>query len=131
MSLKSGAHTKYELQYHFVWCPKYRKILLKGNIANYMVKLVYEVAERYEYDILALAVMPDHIHLFASAPPHISPESLVRTIKSITARKLFARFPSIKRTLWGGALWERGYLVMSSGSGTTDEVIRRYIKEQR
>lgn len=77
------------------------------------------------------AVMPDHVHLFVSATPEIAPAEIVRVVKSITARKVFKRFPGIKRMLWGGNLWERGYFVMSSGTGTTDEMIERYIKEQR
>ena len=131
MSLQSGSHTKYDLKYHFVWCPKYRKLALQGNVGNYVTHIIYEVAERYDFQILELAVMPNHIHLFVSAAPHIAPDDLIRTVKSITARKVFARFPGIKRKLWGGALWERGYFVMSSGTDTTDEMIRKYIKDQR
>ena len=131
MSLQSGSHTKYDLKYHFVWCPKYRKLVLQGNVGNDVAHIIYEVAERYDFQILELAVMPNHIHLFVSAAPHIAPDDLIRTVKSITARKVFARFPGIKRKLWGGALWERGYFVMSSGTDTTDEMIRKYIKDQR
>ena len=131
MSLKSGPHTKYDLKYHFVWCPKYRKLVLSGNFRNYVLKLLHEVAERYDFDIVEAAVMPEHIHLFVAAPPYVAPADLIRTIKSITARRVFARFPSIKRRLWGGALWERGYLVVSSETGTTDEMIQKYIKEHR
>ena len=131
MSLQSGSHTKYDLKYHFVWCPKYRKLALQGNVGNYVTHIIYEVAERYDFQILELAVMPNHIHLFVSAAPHIAPDDLIRTVKSITARKVFARFPGIKRKLWGGALCERGYFVMSSGTDTTDEMIRKYIQDQR
>jgi putative transposase len=131
MALASGHHTRYELKYHFVWCPKYRRMVLKGNRAKYLAKLIYEVAERYDFDIVELAVMPDHVHMFVSASPEMSPASIVQTVKSITARKMFLRFPGIKKMLWGGALWVRGYFVMSSGTGTTDEMIRKYIKEQR
>jgi len=80
---------------------------------------------------LEVAVMPDHVHLFISALPDDSPAALIQKIKSITARETFRRFPSLKRILWGGALWARGYFVMTSGTGTTDEMIRQYIKEQR
>jgi putative transposase len=69
--------------------------------------------------------------MFVSASPELAPASIIQTVKSITARKLFERFPGIKNFLWGGALWARGYFVMSSGSGTTDDMIRQYIKEQR
>ena len=131
MSLKSGAHTKYDLKYHFVWCPKYRKMVLSGNIGKYISHLIYEIAERYDLEVVELAVMEDHVHLFVSANPDDSPSRLIQMIKSITARELFKRFPGIKRQLWGGALWERGYFVMSSGTGTTDEMIQQYIKEQR
>ena len=131
MTLKSGGHTKYELKYHFVWCPKYRKMILKGNIGKYVAHVIYEIAERYDFEVVELAVMPDHVHLFVSAAPENSPAHLLQVIKSITAREVFKRFPGIKRFLWGGALWERGYFVMSSGTGTTDEMIRQYIKDQR
>ena len=131
MVLKRGAHAKYELQYHFVWCPKYRRMALKSNIGKYVVKVIREVAERYGYEIVELAVKPDHVHMFVSAPPEVSPAKLVGTVKSITAREVFKRFPGIKRMLWGGALWERGYFVMSAGEGTTKEMIRRYIKAQK
>ena len=131
MALKSGGHTKYDLKYHFVWCPKYRRIVLKGNVGQYVAHVIYEVAERYDFEVVDLAVMPDHVHLFVSAAPENSPAQIIQVVKSITAREVFHRFPSVKRLLWGGALWERGYFVMSSGTGTTDEMIRRYIHEQR
>ena len=131
MGLESGFHTRYDLKYHFVWCPKYRRLALKGNIGRYVAKMIYEVAERYDFFIVELAVMPDHVHMFVSAPPDISPSSIVQRVKSITARKVFIRFPGIKRILWGGSFWERGYFVMSSGTGTTDEMIRKYVKEHR
>ena len=131
MVLKAGTHAKYDLKYHFVWCPKYRPLALKGNIGRYIAQVIYEVAERYDFSVEELAVMSGHVHLFVSAPPDISPSKVAQTVKSITAREVFKRFPGVKKHLWGGALWERGYFVMSSGQGTTDEMIRRYIKEQR
>jgi putative transposase len=106
-------------------------MVLKGNRAKYLAKLICEVAERYDFDIVELAVMPDHVHMFVSAPPDVAPARIVQTVKSITARRMFARFPGIKKMLWGGALWVRGYFVMSSGTGTTDDMIRQYIREQR
>jgi len=93
--------------------------------------VIYEVAERYDFEIVELAVMPDHVHMFVSACPEMAPARMIQIVKSITARKMFLRFPGIKKMLWGGALWVRGYFVMSSGTGTTDEMIRQYIKEQR
>jgi putative transposase len=106
-------------------------MVLKGNRSKYLAKLIYEVAERYDFDIVDLAVMPDHVHMFVLASPEMFPASIIQTVKSITARRMFSRFPGIKKMLWGGALWVRGYFVMSSGTGTTDEMVQQYIKEQR
>jgi putative transposase len=131
MGLEAGWHTRYDLKYHFVWCPKYRKLVLAGNIGKYIVKVIREVAERYDFKIVELAVLADHVHMFVSAPPEMAPFRIIQAVKSITGREVFRRFPGMKRQLWGGALWERGYFVMSSGTGTTDEMIRAYIKNQR
>ena len=131
MPLQSGSHTRHELKYHFVWCPKYRRLALKGNRGRYLARVIYEVAERYDFEVIELAVMPDHVHMFVTAPPDVAPSSIIQRVKSITAREMFKRFPGLKRILWGGALWARGYFVMSSSEGTTDEMIQRYIKEQR
>ena len=131
MTISSSSHARYDLKYHFVWSPKYRRIALKGNIGKYVSKMIYEVAERYDFTIEELAVMPDHVHMFVSAIPDVSPAEIVQKVKSITAVQVFKRFPKIKKILWGGHLWERGYFVMSSGTGTTDDMIRKYIKEQK
>jgi putative transposase len=131
MALRRGAHAIYELKYHFVWCPKYRGLVLRGDIGKYIAGMIYEIAERYEFEVVELAVMPDHVHLFVGASPEVSPASIVQVVKSITAKKVYERFPGIKRVLWGGALWERGYFVMSSGAGTTDEMVQKYIRDQR
>jgi len=131
MVLHSSSHTRYELKYHFVWGPKYRRVVLKGNIGKYVSKIIYEVAERFDFEIVELAVMEDHVHMFVSAIPDLSPSRIMKLVKGITANEIFQEFPGIKRDLWGGNLWQRGYFVMSSGEGTTNEMIRRYIKEQR
>ena len=93
MVVQSSAHAKHELKYHFVWCPKYRRLALKGNIGKYVAKIIYEVAERYDFAVLELAVMDDHVHMFVSALPNVSPAELIQVVKSITARKIFERFP--------------------------------------
>jgi len=131
MALQSGAHTRFSLKYHFVWCPKYRRLTLKGNIGKYVSKILREISERYDFKILELAVMPDHVHVFVGAIPSLSPAKLAKLMKGISAKRVFEKFPGLKKRLWNGKLWTRGYFVMSSGEGTTDEMIRRYIKEQR
>ena len=132
MELVSGSHSIGQNLYHLEWCPKYRYNMFRGKGNKKLCEdILHEVAARHNIGMIELSVMPDHIHLFVSAAPENSPARIIQVIKSITAREVFHRFPSVKRLLWGGALWERGYFVMSSGTGTTDEMIRRYIHEQR
>ena len=75
--------------------------------------------------------MPDHIHLFLSAPPQIAPTEIVKTIKSISAIKIFRTFPKLKKQkFWGCGLWSDGYYVGTAGT-VTAETIRKYIEEQK
>ena len=131
MPIRKAAHVTYNIQYHFVWIPKYRKLVLGDEIAHELEKLLYGIAERYEFSIVELAIAADHVHLFLSAPPRYAPSRIMSKIKGITATKLFDRFPSLKELLWGGHLWSRGYYVGTSGEKVTNDLIRRYIEYQR
>jgi len=123
-------HAVYDLKYHFVWVPKYRKLILQGPVAQSLQEIFQGISERYELEIDTIAVMPDHVHLFLRAPPKYSPSRVVQMLKSISARELFRRHPKLREQLWGGELWSNGYFVRSVGDQVTAAVIRRYIKLQ-
>ena len=72
--------------------------------------------------------MEDHVHIFLEAPPRLSPSRIVQILKSISARELFRQFPWLRKQLWGGKLWSRGYFVRAVGDEVTADVIRRYIE---
>ena len=131
MAYKASAHAVYDLKYHLVWAPKYRKDILVGEVAQTVQQLFQQIAEAYDMDIDTMEVMEDHVHLFLSAPPRYAPARMVQILKSISARELFARFPRLRRHLWGGELWEDGYFVRSVGDAVTAEIIRRYIRYQK
>ena len=114
-----------------VWVPKYRKVILKGELAKRVKEVFAEIAERYEFEIDTMEVKDDHVHLFLSAPPRYSPARIVQIIKSISAKTVFREFPEVKKQLWGGEFWSDGYFVRSVGDKVTSEVIRRYIKYQK
>jgi putative transposase len=111
-----------------VWVPKYRKMILKGDLAKRVRQVFGEIAERYEFEIDTMEVKEDHVHLFLSAPPRYSPARVVQVIKSISAKVVFKEFPEVKKQLWGGEFWSDGYFVRSVGDKVTSEVIRRYIE---
>ncbi len=124
-------HAVYRLNYHFVWIPKYRVKVLKGAIAERTQEIFQEIAEQYEFEIDTQEVMPDHVHVFMSAPPRYAPAQIANIMKSISAKKLFEEFPQIRKVLWHSKLWADGYYVGSSGETVTADMIRRYIKYQQ
>lgn len=126
MDYRTGAHTKYRIEYHFVFVTKYRYHVLKGDVALRVRELVRQSCERLEVHILRGVVSKDHVHLLVSAPPQWSPSEIMRRVKGRTARKLFAEFPRLKKRYWGRHLWARGYFCVSSGS-LTQEMIAAYL----
>jgi putative transposase len=129
--IKRTSHAVYDLKYHMVWVPKYRKMILRGELAKKVKTAFQEICERYEFEIDTMEVKDDHVHLFLSAPPRYSPARVVQIIKSISAKMVFKQFPEVKKQLWGGEFWGDGYFVRSVGDKVTSEVIRRYIKYQQ
>jgi len=129
--MKTSAHAVYDLKYHFVWIPKYRKHVLEGEVAEATKEILRKIAETYGMEIDTLEVVEDHVHVFLSAPPRYAPARVMQIMKSLSARELFGRFPWLRRKLWGGELWGDGYFVRSVGDQVTADVIRRYIEYQK
>lgn len=130
MSLKRTRGAVYDLKYHVVWVPKYRRMVLNKRVAKRLKEIFEGVAERYEFEIDTQEVVEDHVHIFLLVPPRYAPSQVVQIMKSISARMLFEEFPELKEQLWGGELWNDGYFVRSVGDKVTADVIRNYIKHQ-
>lgn len=128
-NIRTSSHSRYDLKYHFVWVPKYRKKILVGPVALRVRELVIEVCRTNDIEILQGHVSIDHVHILVSAPPNISPSKIMQYIKGKTSHKLMMEFKHIQKTFWGRHVWARGYFVASSGN-VTDEVIREYIRLQ-
>ncbi len=112
-----------------VWCPKYRKDLFSDTpLRKYCGELFRDIASRCGCDIETMEVAVDHVHLLVSVPPKLSVADAVRTIKSVSARMLFERFPGLREHLFGGKLWSEGYYVKSVGADITGERVRKYIE---
>jgi putative transposase len=109
MEVRRGNHTVYTINYHFVWCPKYRYAVL-DLIERSLERSIRGVSEQYGYDILSLHISPDHVHLFLSAHPKHAPSEIVRTIKSVTAREMWEQHePLLEQMFWGGGFWGRSF----------------------
>ena len=124
------SHAVYELKYHIVWAPKYRRVILDEPVAIALKRIFKGTAERYGFEIVEQEVMPDHVHLFVSAPPRWSPAELVQVLKSVSWVRLMKERPEMKELTWGGPLWQSGYFVRATGDKVTAEVIRKYIRNQ-
>jgi putative transposase len=130
MSLKRTKHAVYDIKYHFVWIPKYRKDILTGEIKNRIAQLFKEISGVYEFGIDTMEIMEDHVHIFLSAPPKYGPSKIVEIMKSQSAKVIFKEFSQLKKQLWGGEFWSDGYFVRTVGDKVTAEIIRRYIQYQ-
>ena len=128
-NFRISSHSRFDIKYHFVWVPKYRKKVLGGVIGRRLREIVIEICKANDIEILQGHVAKDHVHLFVSAPPHMSPSKIMQYIKGKSSRKLMMEFRHIQKMFWGRHLWARGYFVASSGN-VTDEVIQEYIRLQ-
>lgn len=128
---RTTGHSVYNLNYHIVLVTKYRNKVLTGGIERFVKEQVPIICARYEWDTLALEVMPEHVHLFVSAPPTIAPNTIAKTLKSILAVAVFREFPTLKRRrFWGSGLWSDGCYYGSAGA-VSSEIIQRYIANQK
>ena len=115
MEYRSGSHTRYRIEYHFVWVTRYRYHILRGDLADRVRDIVRQTCEYFEIQILRGAVSKDHVHILVSAPPEISPSDIMRRVKGRTSRKIFEEFPHVRKRCWGRHFWARGYFCVTSG----------------
>ena len=103
LDIKRSAHTVWNLNYHFVFVPKYRKKILEGRVKERLGELIAEQCENHRLEIISMEIMPDHVHLFISAPPRYAPSEIMKLIKGYTARELFREFPELKKSSGGNS----------------------------
>lgn len=131
MQTKTTKHSVYNLNYHIVFVTKYRHKVFKDAIEDFVKAQVQDICERYGWEQLALEVMPDHIHLFVSAPPVIAPNTIAKTIKSILTVAVFKQFKGLKkRYFWGSGLFSDGCYYGSAGT-VSSATIQKYIENQK
>lgn len=130
-----GRTSVYNLNYHIIWCTKYRRKVLKNGIDSDLKAILQEIADEHGYRIPHMEVgLDDHIHLFVSAPPKISVSSIVKQLKGTSSLRLFAMHPELKSQYWKRkgerSLWSPSYFVESIGT-TNEQAVAKYIDGQR
>jgi putative transposase len=128
VNVKRTRHAVYNINYHFVWIPKFRRPVLVNEIPRRLEELIREKTAELDGEVIELVIEPDHVHLFCSFPPTIAPYQIMHRIKDYTAHVLRREFPHLYSRLPN--LWTRSYYVGTAGS-VSAKVIERYIEEQK
>ena len=105
---KHKRHNVSVILYHMVCPTKYRRVVFSDEVDNELREVCMEITKRYEISFIEIGVDKDHVHFLIQSVPMYSPGRIVQIIKSITAREIFKRVPSVKKQLWGGEFWEDG-----------------------
>ena len=134
--VKTGHHCKFNINYHIIWIPKFRKPILTDKVKEVLRTIIDGQCYDLRLDNLACEIMPDHLHLFVGARPTHKPFQIVKQLKgntSIQLRRLFndVRYLGYKQHYGKGfdSLWARGYYCGSAGH-VSQEQVKRYIEEQ-
>lgn len=115
------------INYHFVFCPRYRRKVLVKEVEQRFRKLLQEICREHELIIVALEVMPDHVHLFVNALPSISPSEIMAKVKGETSRRLRQEFKHLQHL---PSLWTRSFFCSTAGKVSSD-TIQQYLAEQK
>ena len=124
------SHNVSILMYHYVFVAKYRRLVITEEVDATLRDICIEISKRYEIRFLEIGAEGDHVHFLIQSVPTYSPKKIVTIVKSITAREIFSKIPSVKKELWGGEFWTDGYFVSTVGEHANENVIRQYIKNQ-
>lgn len=128
--IKHGRGYVYSIQYHIVWCVKYRHKVLIDDIDTRLKEMLYQIATENGFTISEIESDCDHVHLLIDCTPQDSIPNIIKALKGVSARLLFKEFPQLKKKLWGGHLWNPSYFV-ATVSEHTETQIRQYIQNQK
>ena len=124
------AHNVSRLMYHFVFPTKYRRVVIDEKVDSVIKETCKEISNRYEIYFLEIGTDKDHVHFLIQSVPKYSPTQIARTVKSLTAREVFAKCPEVKKKLWGGEFWSDGFYVATVSEHGNEKVIANYVKNQ-
>ncbi|MFA7307589.1 MAG: IS200/IS605 family transposase [Hyphomicrobium sp.] len=127
----SNSHSKYLIKLHFVLAIKYRKKLLKGELNDDLIQIIYEICNEKGYLVDALQSDIDHLHILVDVEPKVSALEIAHQIKQISMFRIYKKHKEfLKKHFWKkNILWSEGYFVCSTGDAST-KTIQKYIEEQ-
>ena len=131
MKVNHGRGYVYSIQYHLVWCIKYRRKILTTEIEKDLIEILNKIAKDNNFEILECNGDLDHVHLLINcSPQHYIPD-MIKALKGVSARLLMKKYGEyINERLWGGHLWNPSYFI-ATVSENTEKQIREYIQNQK
>ena len=125
---KSGTNCIFNVGYHFIWCPKYRRKVLVDMVEKRLKVVMMEKAKQLGVDIISLEIMPDHVHLFVKCKPTFAPHQLVKQFKGNSSRILRSEFQQLRSRI--PTLWTNSYYCESVGH-ISEATVKKYIEDQK
>ena len=125
---KSKNNVVYSCKYHVIWCPKYRRDVLRDGVDDRLKEIISGVAVDVGFDILEMEVMPDHVHVLIEVPPQIGLHHVVKSMKGRSSRILRQEYSKLRSRL--PTLWSNSYFVATVG-GAPLSVVKQYIESQK
>jgi len=128
MKYKTNNNIVYSCKYHVVWCPKYRRKVLVGEVETRLKELIKETCIELSVDIIEMEIMPEHVHILLEVNPQFGIHKVVKRIKGVTSYNLRKEFKSLTTKL--PTLWTNSYFVSTVG-GAPLSIIKQYIENQK
>lgn len=125
---KRNAGCVFNVKYHLVWCPKYRKPVLTGKIAKRLKELLNMEAKELGIEIEVMEIQPDHVHVFITGQPTEAIQHIVNQLKGCSSRMLRREFAPLRSKL--PCMWSRSYYVGTVGH-VSEYTIKKYIEAQK
>ena len=124
------SHNVSVLLYHIVCPAKYRRVVFSEGVEETLKWECMEISKRYDVNFLEIGTDLDHVHFLVQSVPMYSVTKIVKLVKSITAREIFARHPEVKKKLWGGEFWTDGYFVNTVSKFGDEASLTKYVQNQ-
>jgi len=126
MEYRRDEHRVHLIVYHLIWCPKRRKKILVNDVATECNQLINQKCQEKGWEILELAIQPDHVHLFVRAFPTNAASEIVKECKGISAYMLRKNHPELLKL---PSLWTSSYFASTAGNISAAN-IQQYIEAQ-
>lgn len=131
MKITYGRGYVYAIEYHIVWCIKYRHKILSGDIEKSLIEILTKIAEDNNFKIIELNMDLDHVHLLVSCSPQNYIPNIIKALKGVSARLLMKEYGDVlKKKLYGGHLWNPSYFIATVSENTEQQIIQ-YIQNQK